>query len=69
MKVNIAARGDEVTGSVGSWDFMIARPPQRNDHPGPSVENPGVRSGFAFYLRGKDAALRVKDVKLEIAPK
>jgi hypothetical protein len=69
VKVSVSARGGELTGTVGPWGFVMARPPERKEPAGPLAESAGVRSGFAFYLRGKDAGLRVKDVKLEIAPK
>jgi putative heme-binding domain-containing protein len=66
VKVSITSHGGDVTGSVGAWDFVMAKPPE---HGGQAATSNDVRSGFAFYLRGKDAELQVKDVKLEVAPR
>ncbi|HEY3901624.1 MAG TPA: family 16 glycoside hydrolase [Chthoniobacter sp.] len=66
VKVSITSHGGNVTGTVGPWDFVMAKPPEHSGQSAPSLD---VRSGFAFYLRGKDAELQVKDVKLEVAPK
>jgi hypothetical protein len=67
MEVRIESHDGKLSGSIGAWDFMMAKPPL---HPEPAgAKSKPVRSGFAFYLRGKDAELQIKDVKLEVAPK
>jgi putative heme-binding domain-containing protein len=54
VKLWIASKGEEITLGVdyGQWSF------------GPLPANQ-ERNGFAFYLQGADAELRIKDLKLE----
>ena len=56
MDVSIHSRGAEINGTVGPLSFVMARPV-------------AGRNGFALYLRGGNAELRMKDVKLETEPK
>lgn len=54
---HIVSNGRDVTISLGDQTAFHL------------IDTPAGRNAFAFYLRGKDAELRVKDVKLEIPEK
>jgi putative heme-binding domain-containing protein len=56
LEVSIHSTGGEISGTVGHQSFSIGK-------------LPAGRNGFALYLRGKDAELRMKDVKLEVTAK
>jgi putative heme-binding domain-containing protein len=62
LPVRIHAQGGHLSGSVGPWDFITGTPAT-------ATKAAPTRSGFAFYLRGKDSELRVRNVKLEITAK
>jgi putative heme-binding domain-containing protein len=57
VNCRIVSNGREITVSLGG---------QTAFH---QIDTPAGRNAFAFYLRGKDAELRVKDLKLEIPAK
>jgi putative heme-binding domain-containing protein len=56
QEISLHSRGGQLTGTIGHLGFVMARPS-------------AGRNGFAFYLRGQDAELRVKGVKLEVLAK